>query len=129
MDAKLFGKNVLISRRDGNLSQEQLAKIAGVSRNYISMIERGEAENVSIEIIRKLAEGLGVKIEVLTNEPSKTNYLVIPSALREFAIKEGLSYEIVDKLRQMVFRGLNPKTAKDWKELYQALKPFLERNK
>ena len=37
-----FGKQVQELRKDRNLSQEQLAELAGVHRTYIGMIERAE---------------------------------------------------------------------------------------
>ena len=37
-----FGKQVQELRKDRNLSQEQLAELAGVHRTYIGMIERTE---------------------------------------------------------------------------------------
>lgn len=125
MNAKLFGKNVLLIRKDGKLSQEQLAGLTGVSRNYISMIERGEAENVSDEIIRKLAQGLEASVQQLIGEPGESSPAVIPPALREFGINEGLSYRIIDKLMQIPFRGKEPKTSEEWKELFEAIRPFL----
>lgn len=128
MAEEKISKNLLILRRERNLSQEQLAKISGVSRNYISMIERGEAGNVSTDIISKLAMGLGSTVKELTGEPNDSNTLIIPPALRKFAISEGLNYRSVDTLRQIAFRGIDPKTVDDWRDLYNALKPFLEGN-
>jgi transcriptional regulator with XRE-family HTH domain len=125
MDAKLFGKNVLVLRKARKLSQEQLAKLAEVSRNYISMIERGEAENVSEVIIQKLAGSLEVPTEQLINDISETSGTMIPPALREFALGEGLSFKTVDKLKQIPFRGKEPTTAEEWKDLYEAIKPFI----
>lgn len=125
MDAKLFGKNVLVLRKEKEFSQKELANLAGISRNYISMIERGEANNVSAEIIRKLAYSLGVTAEELTGEPSDSSALSVPPSLRDFAIQKGLSYKTVDKLRQIPFRGEEPETPEEWNELYEALKPYL----
>lgn len=127
MDAKTFGSNVLIFRKERKLNQAQLAKTSGVSRNYISMIERGEAENVSDEIISRLAVGLGKNVQELTGDPGRTNNIIIPPQLREFAIEEGLKYEVVDVLRQMSFRGVHPKTKEEWKRLYDALAPFIDK--
>jgi transcriptional regulator with XRE-family HTH domain len=125
MDTRVIGKNVLTLRKGKKVTQEQLASRAKVSRNYISMIERGEAENISEDIIRKLAWGLEISVEQLTGKPNETTGTVIPPSLREFAIKEGLPFETVDTLLKIPLRGKNPTSAKEWKELYVAIKPYI----
>lgn len=45
--------------------QEDLANASGVSRTYISEIERGRITNVGIEAIFSLAEALGVTVPYL----------------------------------------------------------------
>lgn len=125
MKAKYFGNKVLVKRKELKLNQQELADLAGVSRNYVSMIERGEAKNVSREIIRKLANSLQVPIGELTGEPDDSTPLSVPPALRRFAIEEGISYDIVDRLVQIPFRGQEPETAKEWAQLYEAISPFL----
>ena len=125
MDAKLFGKNVLVLRRERKLSQEQLANFADISRNYISMVERGEAKNVSDDIIRKLALALEVSSEELTGSTRDESAIVIPAPLREFGIAQGLSYKIIDKLRQIPFRGQEPQSPDEWEKLYEAIKQFI----
>lgn len=47
-----------------NMTQEELSRKSGVSRSYISKIERGEREP-TISVICKLANALGVKPEDL----------------------------------------------------------------
>jgi transcriptional regulator with XRE-family HTH domain len=47
-----------------NISQEQLAGLAGMHRTYVGSIERGE-RNVGIDNIELLAEVLGLDISVL----------------------------------------------------------------
>jgi len=125
MDAELFGKNVLVLRKKRGLSQQELANLAEVSRNYISMIERGEAKNVSEEIIRRLAGSLEVSEGELKGEPGEAKELSIPSPLRKFALNRGLNYKTVDKLRQIPFRGKEPETAEEWENLYEAVKEFI----
>ena len=104
MDTKVIGRNVLTLRKEKKVTQEQLASLANVSRNYISMIERGEAENISEDIIRKLAWGLAVSVEQLTGKPNETSGTVIPAPYVKLAIKEGLPFETVDTLLKIPLR-------------------------
>jgi XRE family transcriptional regulator of biofilm formation len=60
MNYQGLGFAVLRRRREKGLSQQDLAGLANVSRNYISMIERGEVKNISVEVLVKLAKALNV---------------------------------------------------------------------
>ena len=57
---KLFGNRVRGLRLRRGLSQEKLAELADLHRNYVGGIERGE-RNVSLINIVKLAHALAVK--------------------------------------------------------------------
>ena len=59
-----LAKRLRAERAIRNLSQEQLAGLAGMHRTYLGSIERGE-RNVSIDNIQLLAEVLGLDISVL----------------------------------------------------------------
>jgi transcriptional regulator with XRE-family HTH domain len=57
---RLFGKRLRELREERSLSQEQLADLAGLHRNYIGNIERGE-NGIGIDNIVLLARTLKVK--------------------------------------------------------------------
>ncbi len=63
---KVFARNVRKLRRLQELSQEALALEAGMSRTYVSEIERGE-RNVSIDNMGALADALGVPLKDLVD--------------------------------------------------------------
>ena len=56
---KTFGERVRQLRTDRRLSQEQLAERAGLHRNYVGGIERGE-RNLSLMNLLYLARGLDI---------------------------------------------------------------------
>ena len=59
-----FGQRVQELRKEHNLSQEQLADLAGVHRTYIGMIERAE-KNITLCNIERIAKALEVNIKYL----------------------------------------------------------------
>jgi transcriptional regulator with XRE-family HTH domain len=56
----VFGRRVRQFRLERQLSQEKLAELANLHRNYVGGIERGE-RNVGLVNIVKLAHGLNVR--------------------------------------------------------------------
>jgi transcriptional regulator with XRE-family HTH domain len=61
---EIFGRNVRQARKDKGWTQEQLAFEAGVKRAYLSEVENGQ-RNVSLDVVEKLAQALGVTASAL----------------------------------------------------------------
>ena len=59
-----FGRRVKELRLIQNISQEELAFRCGISKNYISDVERG-TRNVSLKSIEKIANGFAVNLKEL----------------------------------------------------------------
>lgn len=54
-----------IARIKKHLTQEELAKRSGISRNLISKVENGNMEKISYEKMNKIAKVLGVSVKEL----------------------------------------------------------------
>jgi len=61
---KRLGETIRARREAIDLSQEKLAELADLSRNYIGEVERGET-NVSIEALAGIAKALRTRIRNL----------------------------------------------------------------
>lgn len=60
----LFGKQLRALREGRSISQEKLAELCGVHRNYIGRVERAET-NMKFDRLIKLSAGLKVRPEQL----------------------------------------------------------------
>jgi transcriptional regulator with XRE-family HTH domain len=74
---EVFARNLRKLRRLQELSQEALALEAGMSRTYVSEIEKGD-RNVSIDNMGALADALGVPLKDLV-DPEYFNDLTAKS--------------------------------------------------
>jgi transcriptional regulator with XRE-family HTH domain len=63
----IFGQILRRRREEAGLTQEDLGHAAGLSRNYIGMLERGERVP-TIVVVRQLAFALGTSMSVLVQE-------------------------------------------------------------
>lgn len=63
---EIFGRNLRRARRLKDVSQEELALRADLSRTYVSEVERG-VRNVSIDNMGLLAQALGLPLRDLVD--------------------------------------------------------------
>lgn len=66
-----IGDRVKSRRLDLCMVQKELESRSGVTQSMISKIENGSAENVSIEVLRKLAKALNCSLIDLLPETDK----------------------------------------------------------
>jgi transcriptional regulator with XRE-family HTH domain len=126
MAAETFGDRVRERRIREGLSQEELADKVGISRNYLSQIERGQATNLSWQLMERLASTLGMKVEVELESGTAISPENLPPGLAEFAQDVSLPPNDVRMLAQLQYRGRRPTTAQQWRLLYNIIKAAIE---
>lgn len=119
METHDFGKKVRDRRVEERLSQEKLAQAVGISRNYLSQIERGQATNLSWQVMERLTSVLGLKVDAAATADPFTD---LPPSLAEFAQTAGLPPDDVLMLAQLKYRGQQPTTPEKWELLYNVIK-------
>jgi len=112
-----FGDQVRKRRKADGLSQEKLAGQAGISRTYLSEIERGEAENISFRVVERLKEVLGIGDDTPED---------LPESLEEFAEEENLPPGDVKALASVELRGERPEDKQEWRVLYNLMRSYLD---
>lgn len=117
-----FGERVRSRRAKADMSQEDLAARVGISRVYLSQIERGVAPNVSPEVRRKLSDELGLTTE---GAPSDTEL----GGLQRLIQEKGLTEADVGTLLRIEFRGRRPETYEEWSALYGVISGLLGERK
>ncbi len=61
-----LGLKIRVERQKKKISQEKLAELADLNRNFIGMIERGET-NVTVKNLENIANALELDIKELFN--------------------------------------------------------------
>lgn len=65
---RIVAHNILAKRKALNLSQEQLAELAGLHRTYIGQVERAE-KNITLISLSRIAKALNTPItNILTQK-------------------------------------------------------------
>lgn len=64
----MLAKRIRELRKKKGLSQEKLARLAGVSYNTIVKIESGESKNPTIQTMAGIAKTLNISLDVLAAE-------------------------------------------------------------
>jgi transcriptional regulator with XRE-family HTH domain len=71
------GERIKFLRERRKLSQTQLATKAGISRNHLWRIEKGDRPKVGADVLARIASALGVAVEdLLEDQGSRTTVVV-----------------------------------------------------
>lgn len=61
-------KKIKELREQAGLNSKQLAKRSGLSPAYISKLEKGKYETISLQTSKQLSEGLGITLKMLLEQ-------------------------------------------------------------
>ncbi|MEC1523512.1 helix-turn-helix transcriptional regulator [Neobacillus niacini] len=98
------GSILKILRIEKGLSLSKLSEQTGISKSYLSLIERNIQSNPSLEILEKLAETLDVAVEELVRREKEEKPLFCNGSLQ---IKSKLKLEIELSDDQLTSEKLN----------------------
>ncbi|MFF2450433.1 helix-turn-helix domain-containing protein [Neobacillus sp. NPDC058068] len=90
----MIGERIKQLRENKGYSLTELARLANVSKSYLSQLERGLQSNPSMQFVKKVAIPLDVSIDYLLDDES-VNYELDNEwkALIQSAIENGLKKE------------------------------------
>ncbi|HAT4137871.1 TPA: helix-turn-helix transcriptional regulator [Clostridium perfringens] len=102
-----LGNNIKRIRLEKKLSRRELAELTGVSQGYLTQIEF-DKKNPTLETLKKLANGLNVKIEEFTQDVNSEEIKTFGSELdkrcKEYGIDlSELNDEDLDLLAGNIF--------------------------
>jgi len=127
MSLERFGENVRTERKNQGYSQADLADKVGISRTYLSQIEQGRAQNLSLRLAQRLSTVLGIKSPYQEDdEDEEKEEEDIPQSLREFAEEDDLPPGDVQMLADIEYRGERPQDPQQWRILYNVIKTASE---
>lgn len=127
------GNRIRTIREKRGLTQEELAKKAGISKGFLSDVEN-DKRNIGSQGLLRIANELGASVDYLLTGQVKGNkeneQIIIPPELSQMAEELNISYsETLDLLntfsspvarRSKQFRKVL--TVDEWKKLHQLLK-------
>ena len=96
------GKKIRDLRIKKGMSLTKLAKVSGISKSYLSFIERGKQTNPSIEVIEKISKALSVDLQSLLTTPKQNEPPDLDIEVIQLAIEMSNSNIDKEKLRQLI---------------------------
>lgn len=127
------GNRIKQMREERKMTQDQLAKAAGISKGFLSDVENNN-KNISAKSLLQIANTLGASVDYLLRGEVvsivNTDPDVVPHELAEAAREINLSYtetlELLDAYKSVVARRSNKSkrvfSVEDWKNLHRAIK-------
>ncbi|MED1205203.1 helix-turn-helix domain-containing protein [Heyndrickxia acidicola] len=108
----MIGKNIYEIRKRKKLSLSSLAERAGISKSYLSNIERNVHQNPSIQVLNKIAKILEVDLVTLVGND-------VNSRPKKEDIPDNEWMEIVNKMKET---GIEKEQIEEYKTLIEFIK-------
>ena len=127
-----FGAAIRAARQREGLIQAEVAEVVGISRQYLSTIEQGEAEQLSLRVAWALCDALGLRAPVdlgmapVAVEDKGRAEPGVPPSLEAFAEAEGLGPADVQVLAGITYRGRQPTEPWQWRVIHRVIAASLE---
>ena len=120
-----LGNRLRDARAEQSLSLTEVASRAGISKSYLSQLERCASKTPSHDVLRRLATALGSTIANLTGtsetwQPCEADKL--PASLRAFAHGANIPEADVEMLAGIHYRGKQPGEPDDWAHIYETIR-------
>ena len=131
-----IGERIKARRVELGKTQEEIATEAKITKGFLSDVENGR-RNVGADTLLELATALRLSLDYLmTGElvETESKILAIPTALADFASKEGLTFrqtrQLLGMAQQIVAHRSNAEAkvaaSFDWAKFYASVKQFLK---
>jgi transcriptional regulator with XRE-family HTH domain len=135
-EPKTVGERIRFVRNQRGLTLEQLAEQSEISKSFLWEVEQGS--DISGERLLRVANVLGASLDYLLRGQAASEYkpasVEIPADLHHLAAELGLSYRVtvavLDVDRSVMTHRRDERITKDkeyWRQLYESVKPFLEK--
>jgi len=119
-----LGSRIRELREQQGITLGECARRAGLSKAYLSQIEKGHVEKPSAQSLYQIATVLGTSVGALLGAMSNSEEgeVTIPRSLEEFAGEAGLSDADKLMLARIRYRGKRPQRAEDWRYLWESIR-------
>lgn len=106
----MIGRNIQEIRKRKGLTLTQLAANAGISKSYLSNIERGVNQNPSIEVLKRLAIVLNADLKTLLRVQENTEN------------DEDLNQELIELIEELKTTVLDKEQVDEYRALIEYIK-------
>ncbi len=106
----MIGRNIQEIRKRKGLTLTQLAANAGISKSYLSNIERGVNQNPSIDVLKRLAIVLNADLKTLLRVQENTE------------TDENLNQELIELIEELKTTVIEKEQVDEYRALIQYIK-------